>query len=334
MREGRCVLLGADGAERLARERGLAIVEPSYFSTPPRLIQWRATQVHDRNRAVDDGGADLPPDGPRSGTVGAVARDRDGHLAAATSTGGLTNKVPSRIGDTPIVGAGVYANDATCAVSCTGTGEHFIRSCAAHDVHARMRYPEPGHLARRGRQHRSIAGAARRTWWRASRCHTMVNSRSHSIPLECSAAGCARATRRWRQFSPPDTHSLVVRLSVRRHAGVRAHVCRHPVTEDDASHARRDSELVRGRRWNARAASARRYTCRRRPPARARSSRAASAASASPVSCAVDRRRRTITGRSGAGLQPWCVPHLKPTLTSASRRNAWRAHERVLTVLS
>jgi len=140
MREGRCVLLGADGAERLAREGGLAIVEPSYFSTPPRLIQWRATQVHDRNRAVDDGAAELPSDGPRSGTVGAVARDRDGHLAAATSTGGLTNKVPSRIGDTPIVGAGVYANDATCAVSCTGTGEHFIRSCAAHDVHARMRY--------------------------------------------------------------------------------------------------------------------------------------------------------------------------------------------------
>ena len=70
----------------------------------------------------------------------AVARDRNGHLAAATSTGGLTNKVPSRIADAPIVGAGVYANDATCAVSCTGTGEHVIRSCAAHDIHARMRY--------------------------------------------------------------------------------------------------------------------------------------------------------------------------------------------------
>lgn len=76
----------------------------------------------------------------RSGTVGAVARDRHGHLAAATSTGGLTNKLPGRIADTPLVGAGVYANDATCAVSSTGTGEHFIRGCIAYDVHARMRY--------------------------------------------------------------------------------------------------------------------------------------------------------------------------------------------------
>lgn len=128
MRQGRSVLLGAEGAERLARSRGLAIVEPSYFSTPQRLAQLRAAQALDRERAVD------------FGTVGAVARDRHGHLASATSTGGLTNKQPSRIADSPIVGAGVYANDATCAVSCTGTGEHFIRGCVAHDVHARMRH--------------------------------------------------------------------------------------------------------------------------------------------------------------------------------------------------
>lgn len=128
MRQGRCVLLGAEGAERLACERGLEIVEPSYFSTPQRLAQLRTAQARDRSRAVD------------FGTVGAVALDRHGHLAAATSTGGLTNKLPGRIADTPIVGAGVYANDATCAVSCTGTGEHFIRACVAHDVHARMRY--------------------------------------------------------------------------------------------------------------------------------------------------------------------------------------------------
>jgi beta-aspartyl-peptidase (threonine type) len=69
-----------------------------------------------------------------------VARDRHGHLAAATSTGGMTNKQPGRIGDSPIVGAGVYANDASCAVSATGTGEQFIRACLAHDVHARMAY--------------------------------------------------------------------------------------------------------------------------------------------------------------------------------------------------
>src|SRR6185295_10272258 len=65
---------------------------------------------------------------------------RGGHLAAATSTGGMTNKRPGRVGDSPVVGAGVYANDATCAVSSTGSGEHFIRACLAHDIHARMLY--------------------------------------------------------------------------------------------------------------------------------------------------------------------------------------------------
>jgi beta-aspartyl-peptidase (threonine type) len=88
----------------------------------------------------DDVIADARNDSQRSGTVGAVARDRNGRLAAATSTGGLANKLPSRIADTPIVGAGVYANDTTCAISCTGTGEHFIRGCVAHDVHARMQF--------------------------------------------------------------------------------------------------------------------------------------------------------------------------------------------------
>jgi beta-aspartyl-peptidase (threonine type) len=93
----------------------------------------RAVVDHDAAAATDD-------DAPRSGTVGAVALDRDGHLAAATSTGGLTNKMPGRISDSSIVGAGVYANDETCAVSCTGTGERFIRACIAYDIHARMRY--------------------------------------------------------------------------------------------------------------------------------------------------------------------------------------------------
>jgi beta-aspartyl-peptidase (threonine type) len=141
MREGRCVLLGAEGAEALARRCGLATVDPSYFSTPQRLAQLHAIQARDRDQAIDDDGSVSGPGAAhRSGTVGAVARDRNGHLAAATSTGGLTNKIPGRIADSPIVGAGVYANDATCAVSCTGTGEHFIRACVAHDVHARMQY--------------------------------------------------------------------------------------------------------------------------------------------------------------------------------------------------
>jgi beta-aspartyl-peptidase (threonine type) len=142
MRDERCVMLGADGAERLARERGLETVDPSYFSTPQRLAQLRAVRAKAGNRAVldHDGATAVKDNSQRFGTVGAVARDRQGHLAAATSTGGLTNKMPGRISDTPIVGAGVYANDLTCAVSSTGTGEHFIRACVAHDVHARMWY--------------------------------------------------------------------------------------------------------------------------------------------------------------------------------------------------
>lgn len=141
MRDGRSVLLGADGAERFARERGLEIVDPAYFSTPHRLAQLRAVQAKAGNRAVvdHDAASATEEDSQRFGTVGAVARDRHGHLAAATSTGGLTNKMAGRISDSSIVGAGVYANDTTCAVSCTGTGEHFIRGCVAYDVHARMR---------------------------------------------------------------------------------------------------------------------------------------------------------------------------------------------------
>jgi len=139
MRDGRSVLLGCEGAERFAEAHGLAMVEPDFFSTPHRREQWRAA------RALRPGGQSLDhdpsaDDDGRFGTVGAVALDRHGHLAAATSTGGMTNKQVGRIGDTPLVGAGVYANDATCAVSTTGTGEHFIRACVAHDIHARMRY--------------------------------------------------------------------------------------------------------------------------------------------------------------------------------------------------
>jgi beta-aspartyl-peptidase (threonine type) len=149
MRDGRSVILGADSAEQFAREHGLAMVDPSYFSTSQRLGQLRAAQAKARDAAVvdHDGAAAVDGDSQRSGTVGAVARDHEGHLAAATSTGGLTNKMPGRISDSPIVGAGVYANDATCAVSSTGTGEHFIRGCVAHDLHARMLFLKH-HLAR------------------------------------------------------------------------------------------------------------------------------------------------------------------------------------------
>jgi beta-aspartyl-peptidase (threonine type) len=140
MRDGRSVVLGGDGAEEFARERGLELVDPSWFSTERRLAQLRTVQAQGGQRAVvdHDVAAAVDENAQRFGTVGAVARDRHGHLAAATSTGGLTNKMPGRLSDSSMVGAGVYANDATCAVSSTGTGEHFIRGCVAHDIHARM----------------------------------------------------------------------------------------------------------------------------------------------------------------------------------------------------
>jgi beta-aspartyl-peptidase (threonine type) len=141
LRDGRSVILAGGGAEAFARQRGLAMVDPSYFSTPQRLAQLRAVQATAGDRAVVDHDATAAGAGSQPfGTVGAVALDAHGHLAAATSTGGLTNKMPGRISDSSQVGAGVYANDATCAVSCTGTGERFIRACVAYDIHARMRY--------------------------------------------------------------------------------------------------------------------------------------------------------------------------------------------------
>jgi beta-aspartyl-peptidase (threonine type) len=141
LEDGRYVLLAGDSADQFAQQAGLARVENDYFSTPHRRAQLLAVQRDDPGRAVLDHSARVGGDDTRRfGTVGAVALDRDGHLAAATSTGGMTNKRPGRVGDTPLVGAGVYANDATCAVSATGTGEHFIRACAGHDIHARMAY--------------------------------------------------------------------------------------------------------------------------------------------------------------------------------------------------
>lgn len=119
--------------------------------------------------------------------MGAVARDRHAHLAAATSTGGLTNKQPSRIADTPIVGAGVYANDATCAVSCTGTGEHFIRGCVAHDVHARMRHLKHD-LARAARE--AIAESLAPLGGRGG---VIAVSRAGGIALPFNSSGMYRA---------------------------------------------------------------------------------------------------------------------------------------------
>lgn len=131
MEKSRHVLLVGAGAEEFALEEGIGLVPNHYFRTAERLEQLESEQ---RGRRVSD----LVP--ASAGTVGAVARDADGNLAAATSTGGLTNKRPGRVGDSPIIGAGTYAKNGVCAVSATGHGEYFIRAVAAHHVCAAVEY--------------------------------------------------------------------------------------------------------------------------------------------------------------------------------------------------
>jgi beta-aspartyl-peptidase (threonine type) len=129
------VLLIGEGAEALAARAGLELVAPGWFSTEERrasLLQMKALQAK--------GDTSQASERLKHGTVGAVAIDRAGHLAAATSTGGYTNKLPGRVGDTPLVGAGTYANDATLAYSGTGKGEIFIRTVLGHELHARLAY--------------------------------------------------------------------------------------------------------------------------------------------------------------------------------------------------
>src|SRR5437868_11381097 len=131
------VLLIGEGALAFCHAQGLAFADRNYFYTEAR---WQALQqILERRRrglADQDAGDD---EARRHGTVGAVARDRTGDVAAATSTGGMTGKLPGRVGDSPIIGAGTYADNGSCAVSATGHGEVFIRFAAAHEVGARMR---------------------------------------------------------------------------------------------------------------------------------------------------------------------------------------------------
>lgn len=137
------VLLIGEGAEAFAFAQGLEQVEPDFFSTPERLEQLQRALRSDAAVLDHDGAAQgsdpLDPD-RKFGTVGAVALDLAGNLAAATSTGGMTNKQQGRVGDSPLPGAGCYASNDSAAVSCTGTGEVFIRTLAAYDVAAQMRY--------------------------------------------------------------------------------------------------------------------------------------------------------------------------------------------------
>ncbi len=132
------VLLTGEGANQFAREQNIETVDPSYFHTDRR---WESLQ---KAKAREAQRGDLSPiDSPfKYGTVGCAALDKNGNLAAGTSTGGMTNKRYNRIGDSPIVGAGVYANNNTCAISSTGHGEFFIRFAVAYDISALMEYKE------------------------------------------------------------------------------------------------------------------------------------------------------------------------------------------------
>jgi beta-aspartyl-peptidase (threonine type) len=139
MEHSQHILLIGDGAMAFCREQGLVFADRDYFHTDAR---WRALQetLAQEARGEAGFGDDEPDEARRHGTVGAVARDRAGNLAAATSTGGMTAKAPGRVGDSPIIGAGTFADNASCAVSATGHGEFFIRYCAASEVAARMRH--------------------------------------------------------------------------------------------------------------------------------------------------------------------------------------------------
>ncbi len=132
-RSGHVLMAGA-GAEAFLRGAGLEFMPPEYFATA-----WRREALRRELARLASGAEDLRSDADRHGTVGAVARDATGTLAAATSTGGYTAKRPGRIGDAPIIGAGTYADNASCAISTTGTGEIFIRFTAAAEIAARIR---------------------------------------------------------------------------------------------------------------------------------------------------------------------------------------------------
>ena len=133
------VMMDGEGAEAFAKENGVQVLpDQKYFFTQER---WEALQkVKAAEKSGGGGKKYIITDQDRHGTVGAVALDQNGNLAAATSTGGTTNKRAGRVGDSPVIGAGTYANNATCAVSATGDGEYFVRATVAHDVSALMEY--------------------------------------------------------------------------------------------------------------------------------------------------------------------------------------------------
>ncbi len=135
MTQSEHVMMAGEGAEQFAKSVGIEFAADDYFYTEQRYQQW--LQIRDTDSFQLDHSINS---NKKMGTVGAVAMDKNGNLAAATSTGGMTNKKFGRIGDSPVIGSGTYANNATCAISCTGHGELFLRSVVAYDISCLMEY--------------------------------------------------------------------------------------------------------------------------------------------------------------------------------------------------
>lgn len=138
MEKSEHVLLAGSGAEAFAKSIGAEFADDAYFFTQQRFDQLQ--QAKESGTVIMDHTVKVPTDDKKFGTVGAVALDIHGNLAAGTSTGGMTNKKFGRAGDSPIIGAGTYANNITCAISCTGHGEYFIRAVVAYDISCLMEY--------------------------------------------------------------------------------------------------------------------------------------------------------------------------------------------------
>jgi L-asparaginase / beta-aspartyl-peptidase len=136
MKKSEHVFLIGSGAEEFAKQHGIVFELDEYFYSEQRYKQWQKVKGTDET-ALDH---NINVDDKKFGTVGAVACDANGNLAAATSTGGMTNKQWGRVGDSPMIGAGTYANNKTCAISCTGHGEPFIKAVTAYDVSCLMEY--------------------------------------------------------------------------------------------------------------------------------------------------------------------------------------------------
>jgi L-asparaginase / beta-aspartyl-peptidase len=176
------VLLVGDGAEEFALEHGVVLVPRTYFRTERRERELEEARKAEAARAKAAGVT-------ASGTVGAVALDRAGNLSAATSTGGLTNKHLGRVGDSPLIGAGTYANNASCAVSGTGDGEYFIRQVLAYDICALVAY---SHLTLQQAVHEVIHEKLQRTGGEGG---VIALDPAGHVAMDFNSAGMFRAAR-------------------------------------------------------------------------------------------------------------------------------------------